>query len=293
MARRPRSPLAWLVAATLVVGAAGCSLVTRRATRLEVIAVDQLRVTEVRGGRAHLELALRVQTHAPVDATATVRRFDVRLEPDGRVLASGGPLPPLAIPSGGQVALTLPLDVGLGDLPADLPDRLAAGPLRYRAVVQVDIASRAGMQSHVLTPAGPAPLGDRFETIIDAAFGPDAARVKAVWPRRLTRGGLRLAASVWFPGHLPFPVRVRRATYTIWVAAGEVGRGASEGGFVVEPRRGGTAELIVDVPPLAGPALLAALAAGVDTVVVEGVVEIEPIGPIRRLPFRAQMPLRR
>jgi hypothetical protein len=128
---------------------------------------------------------------------------------------------------------------------------------------------------------------------VDGVFGADAARVVAVGPLGVDGTTFRIGVDAAFPGHLPFPVRVRGATWAISLGGTPVGRGRGEQAFVVEPGRGGTGHFELAVPAARVPGVLAALAGGADEVEVEGEVEIDPIGPVRRVPFRVRAPLPR
>ncbi len=268
--------------------AAGCM---SRATQVSVHAVERLQVVEVAGPRARIELAVAVKTNAPVDATVTVLAHEIALA-GGPPVARGGKLAPVKVPSGGIVHLTLPAEVALADLPADLPARAAGGSLAYRATVWIEADSSLGRTQHRLEPAGEAPLAQAFAAVVDGVFAEDSARLAGVTSLALEGGQVVIGMDLELPGHLPFPLHVRGVRYSAALAGALVGTGESRAPFTVEPRAGGHGHFELRVPALAVPAVVQAYARGARELLVEGSVDIEPIGPIRTVPFRARTHVR-
>jgi LEA14-like dessication related protein len=262
-----------------------------RATTISVHSVDRLRVTEVRGPQARIELALSVQTNAPVDSTVTVLAYEIALA-GGPVLARGGKLAPLRVPAGGIVAVLLPVALALADLPADLPARVGSGALPYRAVVWIEAHSAVGRTQHRLEPAGQAPLGEAFAAVVDSIFDENAAQLVGVGPFGISGAELVIGVDLELPGRLPFPLHVTGVRYAVSLSGVHVGRGESRAPFTVQPTGGGRGAFELRVPIIAVPEAVKALARGDRELQVEGMVDIEPIGPIRTVPFRARTRVR-
>jgi len=258
-----------------------------RATRVSVVSVDRLRVTQHLGPRAQVEIEVTVQTNAPVDSTITVLAYDLALA-DDPPLAKGNRLPPVRVPAGGRVRLVLPAEIALSNLPPDLPAWAAKGALPFRAVVWTESESVAGTQQHRLELNGQAPLAETFGTVVDGVFSHDAAQVVAVGPFGVEGPDLVVGVELAFPGHLPFPIKVHRVSYRMSLGGTFVGEGSSGTAFVVAPQAGGRGKFVLKTPTLGIPGVVAKLASGQRELFIEGVVEIDPIGPIRRIPFRAR-----
>ncbi|HTM23399.1 MAG TPA: hypothetical protein VL172_22910 [Kofleriaceae bacterium] len=264
--------------------AAGC---LSHATRISVHSVDRLRVVAIDGSRARVELALAVQTNAPVDSTVTVLASEVALA-GGPPIARGGRMAPLRVPAGGVIHMVLPVELALADLPADLPARVARGALAYRATVWVEADSALGRTRHRLEPRGDAPLGDAFAAVFDGVFTDDAAQVVGVGPLGVVGVELVIGVELELPGRLPFPLQVRAVRYAVALSGAHVGDGESRAPFVVAPARGGRGRFELRVPVLSVPGAVQALARGARDLDITGTVEIEPIGPIHAVPFRAR-----
>jgi hypothetical protein len=250
-------------------------------TRISIASVDRVRVTSLDGPRARVELAIAVKTNAPIDSTVTVTRYEISFA-GAPPIARGGALLPVAVPAGGIVRIVLRPEIALGDLPADLPARVATGRVAYRATVWIDATTSIGRTSHRLEPSGDAPLASTFRAAIDGAFDADSARVVRVGPFGLDGTSFAIGADLEFPGHLPFPITITGAKYRVELDGQLVGRGESTERFVIAPRSGGRGHFELRVPPSRIPKLLFTHR----TLTIEGTVEIEPIGPIRRIPFR-------
>ena len=260
-------------------------------TRISVASVDRLRVTGVAGPSATVELGLSVKTNAPVDSTVTVLAYEIAFG-TARPIARGGRLAPVKVPAGGVVTLTLPAELALSDLPADLPAQAETGAIRYRATVWIEAESVAGRTTHRLEPSGDAPLAETFAAVVDGVFAEGSAKIVDVGPLAVEGAELVIGVVLEFPGHLPFPVRIRHATYEVSLTGSPVGRGESSEPFEVAPGRGGRGRFGLRAPVARVPGALGKLALGEREIVVEGTVEIEPIGPIRRVPFRAKTRVR-
>jgi hypothetical protein len=256
-----------------------------------VRSVDRLRVVGQQGPSAKVELEITVQTNAPVDSTITVMAYDLAFA-DDPPLARGGRLPPVKVPAGGLVRLVLPAEIMLANLPPDLPTWAAKGSLPYRAVVWTESESVAGTRQHRLEPKGEAPLAGSFETVVDGVFADDGVTVVAVGPFGVEGADLAIGVELQFPGHLPFPIQVMRVTYRMSLGEVFVGEGESREAFVVAPRTGGRGKFLLRVPALGVPGLAGKLALGERALLVDGTVEIAPIGPIRTIPFRARTTVR-
>ena len=86
-----------------------------RATTISVASVDRLRVTQVTGPRARVELALAVKTNAPIDSVVSVLAYEIAIA-NGPPIAKGERLAPIPVPAGGVVPIVLPAELDLGDV---------------------------------------------------------------------------------------------------------------------------------------------------------------------------------
>jgi LEA14-like dessication related protein len=261
-----------------------------RASWLEVRSVERLSVAARPKGEATLSLSLKVKTRAPLDAEVAVTSYRVSLA--GRELGHGGALPALKVPAGGELELSLPVEVRLSALPPELPELLAKGALPYRAEVSLTAETALGRRRLRLAPAGEAPLGAGFTALFDGVFGGEDIEILSVGAPSLERGVFTFSVSARFPGYLPFAVTVKATDYSIAISELPIGRGRSGEAFVVAPGAGGVGRFTVDVPAIALPAVLAGLSRG-GGLTVEGEAELEPVGPVSRVPFRIQAPLPR
>jgi len=262
-----------------------------RATEVSVVSLDRLRVVEQAGPRVSVELTLTVKTNAPVDSTITVLAYELAFGNDPPIVR-GGRLPPVEVPAGGVVQLVLPAELGLAQLPRDLPALAAKGSLPYRAIVWTESTSVAGTHQHRLEPKGEAPLGPTFEAVVDGAFAADGVTIVGVGPFGVEGPDLVIGVELQFPGYLPFPLQVTRVGYRLSLGGDYVGEGESREGFVVAPETGGRGKLTLRVPAVGVPGVVGKLALGQRALLVEGTVEIAPIGPVRRIPFRARTTVR-
>jgi hypothetical protein len=196
------------------------------------------------------------------------------------------------VPAGGVVRLVLPAELALADLPRDLPARVAKGSIPYRAVVWLEATSAAGTRQHRLEPRGEAPLGPTFEAVVDGAFAEDGVTIVGVGPFGVEGADLAIGVELQFPGYLPFPLEVMRVTYRISLGGDAVGEGESRERFVVAPGIGGRGRFHLRVPALGVPGIAGKLALGERGLLVEGTVEIVPIGRLSRIPFRARTTVR-
>jgi hypothetical protein len=260
-------------------------------TRIAVQSVDRLRVVGVAGPRARVEVELSIQTNAPLDSTVTVLAYELAFGSDPP-LARGGRLAPLKVPAGGVVTIVLPAELALRDLPADLPAQAASGALPYRARVWIEADTALGVSQHRLEPSGRAPLAETFAAVVDGVFAEDSARVVDVELPRLEGADVALHLDLEFPGHLPFPVQVRQARYRVWLGDTYIGEGESAEGFRVLPGSGGRGRFALRVPAERVPGLAGRLLVGQPEARIEGEVEIDPIGPLRSVPFRARRRVR-
>lgn len=185
--------------------------------------------------------------------------------------------------------MVLPAELALDALPANLPAHVsAAGGVPYHAVVWIEAQTVLGRTQHRIEPRGTAPLADTFGAIVDAAFSSDAGRVVGVGPIEIDGASLVIGVELAFPGHLPFPITVTGVKYAIALDGNHVGRGESRERFVVAPKIGGRAKFVLRVPITSVPGAARSVIAGKRDVVIEGTVEIEPIGPVHQVPFRAR-----
>jgi LEA14-like dessication related protein len=154
--------------------------------------------------------------------------------------------------------------------------------------VWVEADTALGVSQHRLEPSGRAPLAETFGAAVDGVFAEDSARVVEVGLPRLEGTEVALRVDLEFPGHLPFPIQVRRARYKVWLADTYMGEGESTEGFRVTPGSGGRGRFALRIPAERVPGLAGRLLVGQPEARIEGEVEIDPIGPLRSVPFRAR-----
>lgn len=254
----------------------------------EVRSVDTLVVRRVEGERAELVLGVRVLSRAPVDARVQARSYDVTLAGASGPAGGGRATAEIAVPAGGQVVLELPFELELGRLPPELPRLLAAGGVPYRARVELAIRSSVGDLEREVKPEGVARLGDGFQLIVDGAFSGHAVRVVGLERPQVGLGWVTLRPRLAVTPLLPFPVQVRALRYQVRLDGATVGGAETREGFRVAP--GAPVEIVLPLRVSLlglGEAARAALAvAGGRALEVVGEVEIDPIGPVTRVPFR-------
>ena len=263
---------------------AGC---LSAAARVEVRSVDRLEVTGVDGRRAHLLLAVRLVSQAGGEAVVRATSYEVSLAGRPGVVGTGASRPEVRLAPGQEVVLPLPFDVDLAALPPDLPALLARGGVPYKARVKLSVTSALGDLEGEIAPEGTADLGPGFKMVVSGAFAGEGARVVGVEPPALGLAAITLRVRVAFAPVLPFAVRVKAASYSVSVDGHALGRAEHAEAFDVAPGRPAEVVLPLRVPLLglgeAARATLGALAG--HQVFVRGEVEIEPIGPISRVPF--------
>ncbi len=281
------APVRGLALVLLGVAASAC---LSAAARVEVRSVDRLEVTSVDGRRARVVLAVRLVSQSGGEARVRATSYEVSLAGRPGVVGSGAARPDVHVAPGQEVVLPLPFEVDLAALPPDLPALLGRGGVPYRARVKLSVTSALGELEGEITPEGTADLGPGFAMVVSGVFSGEGARVVGVEPPALDLGAITLRVRVAFAPVLPFPVRVKAASYSVAVDGHALGRAEQSQPFEVAPGKPAEVVLPLRVPLLGlGEAARAALGAlAGHQVLVQGEVEIEPIGPIARVPFRVE-----
>jgi LEA14-like dessication related protein len=258
------------------------------AARFQVRSVDRLTVAGVDGTKARLVLAVQIVSQSPVQALVRATSYEVSLAGGPAIVGSGFAAPDVTIPAGGQVTLDLPFIVDLSALPADLPLRVGQGGVPYEAHVKLAITSAVGDLVAEVNPRGTAKLDDRFKMLVDGAFEGDAVRVVAIDPPTLGLGYIDVRVRVAFRPILPFAVKVRSTRYKVSVDGLHLGAAELTQPFEVAPGKPIEVSFPLRVPLMGlGDAARAALGALAGrAVTVQGEVEIAPIGPVSRVPFK-------
>lgn len=264
----------------LVLASAACF---ERWVTFEAKRIESLKVTAIEA--KSFRLASRCLLHNPnsLDASVSNIRFVAKSGP--HVLGRGKLAGPIAVKAKSTFPLTAPLTVSYADLPADFPARVSGGKLALTIETQLTAKTSLGTYTMELVSRGAPRIAEALEVAVRGSFRGKSLVIENYTLRELGLRGVTLDVHVKIANAFAFPLRIRRASYSLDVNGKPFGKGALKTAIALGPRSSARRKLAVRATHGAVGHAMSAIFGKAPKFRVRGTLWIDPIGGVDKIPI--------
>ena len=174
------------------------------------------------------DMLVRCELHNPNPVDATISDVAFHTSTDGHLLGVGKLAGPVAVKAKSDFVLEVPIRVKYQDLPRDLPRRVAKGTLALTTDATFSAKTSLGTFKMSVRSHGTTEIAKTLAVAVRGSFKGDALRIKAVKLAGLRLRRVHLKLELTLKNAFPFPVRIKRARYTLSINGTRFGDGAIE-----------------------------------------------------------------
>ncbi len=275
----PRSNLLFLALLPSLLG--GCSCFSKWVD-FKVHRLLGARVDSIDDTGFTMQVRTEVENPNSMGATLTDVRFRAYM---GQQLVGKGQVPgPVKAPARRRFVMESPVRIAYADLPADLPARAAGGALELRVTTDVTAKTSVGTFPLKLESTGKVKVDEALTVAIKGPFRGGSMKVESITLAKIGVLGSRMIVRLQAHNAFAFPVRVRKASFTIEVNSVRFGTGDMERAVRLPPRSKATVEVAVSATHGSVGKTLMVLLTQDPTFRIFGTLWIDPIAGVSELP---------
>ncbi len=249
------------------------------------------RVREISGLRARdiddrgFGLTVRSRLLNPNRVGAVISDIRYRISTGNHPLGRGRIAGPIQVPARSPFDLDASLRVDYADLPGDFPRRVASGRLPLTVQTSLVAETRLGTFSMNLRSTGRVEIAEALEVAVTGSFRGRAVKVRRIRLASLSARAVELRLEVALHNAFAFPLRIERGEVELFVNGRYFGRSGIDSAVELPAGRTVIREFDVSAAHFRTWLAAGALLAGAPRFRARGVLWIEPIGGVSRIPF--------
>lgn len=229
-------------------------------------------------------MKVRTEVENPNAMSASLTRIRFRTYMGQNMVGKGEVPGPVKAPARQRFILESPVRIAYADLPADLPARTAGGKFELRIATTFTAKTPVGTFPLKLESSGQVRTDESLQVAIKGPFRGGSMKVESIALSEFGFFGSRMIIRLEARNAFAFPVRCRRASFSIAVNGVHFGTGTLEQPVRLAPRSPATVEVEVAASHGSLGQTLLVLLTQDPTFRVTGTLWIDPIAGVSELP---------